>query len=143
MRLKYQYDFIDKLDSLEVNLDIKKNSILFIQNSIKVRSNLEKSVQSTLGSKLFLEILSGQKSFNDIGKIQRAIGPLFFNVTIRGWKNFIFIESLLHTTFFLRIPMFNSDKWNISNLDFFMNSELLNKLSLLQILPSSKVTVFF
>nr|ATG87359.1 hypothetical protein [Gracilaria chouae] len=143
MRLKYQYDFIDKLDSLEANLDIKKNPILFIQNTIKVRSNLEKSVKSTLGSKFFLEILSGQKSFNDIGKIQRTIGPLFFNVTVRGWKNFIFIESLLHTTFFLRIQMFNSDRWNISNLDFFMNSELLNKLSLLQILPSSKVTVFF
>nr|YP_010199907.1 hypothetical protein LK036_mgp01 [Gracilariopsis tenuifrons]UAD89967.1 hypothetical protein [Gracilariopsis tenuifrons] len=142
MRLKYQYNFIDKLDSLETNLFAKKKSILFVQKTIKIYSNLEKSIKATLGSKFFLEVLSGQKSFNGGNKTQKNVSPLFFNVTVRGNKTFILFESLLHTTFFLHISMFNLDRWNITNLDFFMDSEFLNKLSLLQILASSKVTIF-
>nr|YP_009511937.1 hypothetical protein [Gracilariopsis mclachlanii]AXI97864.1 hypothetical protein [Gracilariopsis mclachlanii] len=134
MRLKYQYNFIDKLDSLEANLSIKKNSMLSIQDYTKVGNNLEKSIKSMLSSGLFLEILSGQKSFNKKSNIQ---SPLF-NVTLRSWRNFILIENLLHTTFFLSTSISNLSKWGISNLDFFINSELLNKLSLLQILSNSK-----
>nr|YP_009500443.1 hypothetical protein [Gracilariopsis heteroclada]AXE43605.1 hypothetical protein [Gracilariopsis heteroclada] len=137
MRLKYQYDFIDKLDSIESNLFIKENSILSIQNCAKVGNNLEKSIKSMLGSNLFLEILSGQKSFNNKSKIQ---GSLFFYVTLRSWGNFILIENLLHTTFFLSTAMTNWSKWGINNLDFFINSGLLNKLCLLQILSNSKFT---
>nr|YP_004062189.1 hypothetical protein GAND_2 [Gracilariopsis andersonii]ADR03205.1 hypothetical protein GAND_2 [Gracilariopsis andersonii]APC24912.1 hypothetical protein [Gracilariopsis andersonii] len=142
MRLKYQYDFIDKLDSLETNLSVKITPILLIQKTIKLYSNLEKSVKVTLGSKFFLEVLAGQKSINKKNQVQRITGSLFFNVTVRGKKNFILFENLLHTTYFLRTLMFNLDRWNITNLDFFMDNEFLNKLSLLQILSSSKITIF-
>nr|YP_004062166.1 hypothetical protein GORY_2 [Gracilariophila oryzoides]ADR03182.1 hypothetical protein GORY_2 [Gracilariophila oryzoides] len=46
MRLKYQYDFIDKLDSLETNLSVKKNSILFVQTPIKIYNNFEKTFKT-------------------------------------------------------------------------------------------------
>nr|UAD89941.1 hypothetical protein [Gracilariopsis longissima] len=141
MRLKYQYDFIDKLDSMETNLSVKNTSIPFVLNPIKINSNLEKSIISMLGSKFFLEVLAGQKSYSGNQKVQINSSPLFFNVTVRGNKTFIFFESLLHTTFFLHTLMFNPDKWNITNLDFFMHSEFSNKLSLLQILSGSKITI--